>query len=86
MHLLEGAGACSEALWTAHLRLARFADGQLQGIDRYLGSPEFQAKQDLLTQSSQILDSTPSRGSRWGLSQLPSLLGSVYRCQKFSPR
>ncbi|KAG0417082.1 hypothetical protein HPB47_005900, partial [Ixodes persulcatus] len=64
VHLLEGAGACNEALWTAHLRLARFADGQLQGIDRYLGSPEFQAKQDLLTQSSQILDSTPSRGSR----------------------
>lgn len=58
--LLE-VGPSSEALWSAHLRLARFADARLQSIDQYLRSPEFMAKQELLHQSSHILTSTPSR-------------------------
>ncbi|CAN7987992.1 unnamed protein product, partial [Ixodes hexagonus] len=68
VRLLEGAsaGSSSEALWTAHLRLARFADGQLQSIDQFLSSREFRARQELVQQSSHILDCTPvkDRSSR----------------------
>ncbi|KAK8756671.1 hypothetical protein V5799_000627 [Amblyomma americanum] len=43
------------SLWAAHLRLARFADAQLQSIEQHLRSPEFRAQQELLQQSSRLL-------------------------------
>ncbi|KAL1473656.1 hypothetical protein MTO96_021869, partial [Rhipicephalus appendiculatus] len=61
VHLLSG--RAEEALWAAHLRLAQFADSQLQSIEQYLRSPEFIAKQELLQQSSYILESSGKRTS-----------------------
>lgn len=61
VHVLSG--RAEEALWAAHLRLAQFADSQLQSIEQYLRSPEFIAKQELLQQSSHILESSGKRTS-----------------------
>ncbi|XP_070394356.1 serine-protein kinase ATM isoform X4 [Dermacentor albipictus] len=66
-------GGAEDALWAAHLRLAQFADSQLQSIEQYLHSPEFRAKQELLQQSSHILDCTQSSGKRTSIEEARAL-------------
>lgn len=66
-------GRAEDALWAAHLRLAQFADSQLQSMEQYLHSPEFRAKQELLQQSSHILDCTQSSGKRTSIEEARAL-------------